>query len=174
MFNVLTRYLFEHRQLVVPQTGVFELKPKAAITDQAANTLSPPGWTVTFSEERANETVTDDSLYSWLMANKNISKEVALNDFEAFAADVRKKLDNNEAVDWTGLGRLVPENGTIIFIPEQEKISPFTNVTAKKITREHTNYTTCLKRATSHKCVNNCERAAQGRNKIMWLLLTVL
>lgn len=145
MFDILAQYLFEFKSLALPPIGRFELENKGAAADLVASTIAAPSWAIRFEPCNANaETGSNSALVSWLAANANISLDEAWGRLNNFVADLQSRLNNGEPVNWPQLGTLVKNNTQIQFEPAAAHISPFTNVTAKKIARENTSHQTLV------------------------------
>lgn len=178
MFNALSRYLFENKRLVIPTIGVFEWVRKGAEADVSTHTMQPPGWSLQFIQDEIKDTYAIDKMCKWLADNQHISIQKAIEQFELFTTGLKEKLDKGETVVWEGLGKLVTENGRLSFVSEQNEWSPFTQVTAQKVIRRNTNYSTIVgdKETTSEhmrKQLQNNMEAKGSKNKLMWILLTI-
>jgi hypothetical protein len=176
MFELLTRYLLEYKKLPVPQTGIFELEKKDADAHLSAETIVAPAWQVKFIADRDTVDAIPDNLYNWLAINKGVTKEEAKHLFEAFANSLKERLANGENVLWEGLGALQEVDGAVQFAPAAAYFSPFTNVAAKKITRENTSHATLVgdKETTTARMREQLllpdERKGKGTTA-MWVLL---
>lgn len=178
MFDALTRYLFEYKRLTIPQIGVFELQSAGANANRAEQTLLPPGWSVVFIAASDAVIEEPDAFYNWLAQNQHISREQAVADFESFVQAMNEKLDSGEKISWNGVGQLVKEEGKVVFIAEQEKLSPFTQVTARKVIRKNTNFATIVgdRETTSAEMREELfqrQNPTRNRNRALWILFTV-
>lgn len=145
MFDTLSKYLWEFKEITLPHIGSFECKAQPADTNPGANTIAAPRWDIIFSENNTAAPVGDaDAIATWLSGQKNISQIEAANNFNNFAEEIKSKLTNGETITWFGIGNLSEQAGRIIFTPAQESISPFTDITAHKIKRENTSYATLV------------------------------
>ncbi len=145
MFDILLQYLFEFKRLSLPPIGGFELENKVANANLADSTIAAPTWIVGFRPHSADVTTGENSkLVSWLAANRQISMDEAGKHLEQFVTDLQSRLNNGEAVHWPGLGILEQKDGQVAFQPTTAQISPFTDVAAKKITRENTSHQTLV------------------------------
>ncbi|MGC4234340.1 MAG: hypothetical protein QM594_15280 [Niabella sp.] len=176
MFDLLAKYLLEHKQLPVPHVGVFELEKKEAGTDLTAETIVAPAWQVKFTANKSFDDHSHADLYNWLCINKGVTKEEARRLFEAFSNNLEIRLANEEKVIWEGLGTLQEADGVVAFTPEEAHFSPFTNVAAKKIIRENTSHATLVgdKETTTAQMREHLllqdERKGK-RSTMMWVLL---
>ncbi len=145
MFDVLLQYLFEFKRLSLPPIGVFKLEHKMATTNVADSTIAAPTWIVDFNP---HDTVVgmdnNDRLVSWLAANRQISRDEAGEHLKQFVTDLQSRLNKGEVVDWPGLGILEQKDGQVIFQSTALQISPFTDVTAKKVIRENASHQTLV------------------------------
>lgn len=176
MFDLLTKYLFEYRQLPIPHVGVFELEKKEAGTDLTIETIVAPAWQVKFTANKSFDNYSHGDLYNWLCVNKAVTKEEARRLFEMFSDNLETRLANEEKITWEGLGTLQEVNGTVAFTPEEAHFSPFTNVVAKKIIRENTSHATLVgDRETTtaqmrEQLLLQDERKGKGTT-VLWVLL---
>ncbi|WP_114792013.1 hypothetical protein U0035_09150 [Niabella yanshanensis] len=145
MFDILLQYLFEFKRLSLPTIGGFELENKVANANLADSTIAAPTWIVGFRPYSPDVNMDEKSrLVSWLAGNRNISMDEAGRHLEQFITDLQSRLSNGETVNWPGLGILEQRDGQVVFQPTAAQISPFTDVTAKKISRENTSHQTLV------------------------------
>ena len=145
MFNILVQYLFEFKRLALPPVGRFKLEDKAANASLADSTIAAPTWTIGFKPYSADVKADENSgLVSWLAANGKISIDEAGRQLEHFVAELQSRLNSGESVNWPQLGILEQKNGQVQFQQSGAQISPFTDVTAKKIKRENTTHQTLV------------------------------
>lgn len=176
MFELLTRYLFEHKKLPVPHVGIFELEKREAGTNLSAETIVAPAWQVKFIADSDTVNVVPAGLYNWLAVNKGVTRDEAGRLFESFANSLKERLAHGETVLWEGLGTLQEMDGTVSFVPAAAHFSPFTNVAAKKIIRENTSHATLVgdKETTTAQMREQLllpdERKGKGAT-MMWILL---
>ncbi|MCH5600760.1 HU family DNA-binding protein [Niabella ginsengisoli] len=134
MFDILAKYLLEFKHLKLPKIGVFDVSAREANADQAAGTIAPPSWVLEFISNREEAGGSENELlYNWLATSQSISKDEAIAAFKNFSADIEARLAKGEKVEWPGLGVLEQIDDQNIFVPTTENLSPFTNVSAKKL-----------------------------------------
>jgi len=139
MFSILNQYLFQHKELVIPALGSFALIPRTASSDFSTRSIIAPGWDIVL---HTNEMQIPSNFYEWLCTQMNSSKEDAVLKFDDFASLIVEKLHTENDIQWEGLGRLKRKaDQKIEFIPENDSISPFTQVIAQKVFRENANHT---------------------------------
>ncbi|MCH5714911.1 hypothetical protein [Niabella hibiscisoli] len=145
MFDILAQYLFQFRRLVLPPIGRFELESKEANANPATSTIASPSWIVGFEPYDEDVELKDNIvLVNWLVDKEKISAEQARNSLVLFVTDLQNRLNNGDRIDWPSLGTLEKKNNQVQFKPILTEISPFTDVAAKKVTREHTSYQTVV------------------------------
>lgn len=175
MFDLLTRYLLEHKRLAIPHTGVFELTEKRADADYMTETIAPPAWEAVFTEDR-NISSPDELLISRISSDTGITAAEARQRFEEFTVELKQRLSRGEEIEWENIGRLHETDGKILFIPYTGNFSPFTGVAAKKIVREEfashetlvgDNITTTSE---MREKLNGRDVKRGGGNRIMWIL----
>ncbi|WP_346236636.1 hypothetical protein ABDK00_014600 [Niabella insulamsoli] len=179
MYDALAKYLFEKKQLGLPQIGVFTIKEKKASPDLTEGTITPPGWEVDFAQEsEAPDSATENKgLYEWLATHLGITAEAAEERFLNFAATSSGQLEQGGTVVWKSVGSLKKAEGQIQFVPESENLSPFTMVAAKKIIRQDTSHATIVgdrETTTSQMREQLALPPEKGkRNTVMWVLFAV-
>lgn len=179
MFDQLTQYLYTHKELAVPGVGVFTLMAKDAVADFTSRSIQPPGWQINFRQDKNPvEALQTETLYTWLAKAMHTSKEEAGKQFGNFCIDIEKKLYEGETVHWSGLGTLAEENNGTVFTPYQQVTSPFSDVVAKKVTRENASHQTLVgdketTTAAMREQLHPLEEEKPRRNIIMWVLLAV-
>ncbi len=179
MFDILAQYLFQFKRLALPLIGRFELESKEANANLAAFTIASPSWIVGFEPYSEHVEWKDNiALVNWLAAKEKTSAEQARNSLMLFSKDLQNRLNNGEAIDWPSLGILEKKNNQVQFKPTETQISPFTDVAAKKITREHASYQTVVgdKQTTTAQMREQLQLPDEKRRRggtMMWVLLGV-
>lgn len=177
MFDPLTTYLFEQKKLWLPHVGIFKLIEKNAESDFINESIASPGLQVAFeAEDSSSDPINNDGLFIWLAQNMNVSQSEASELFENFSKEIETKLNDGEVIDWQGLGQLKKTNADIFFTPSSSVLSPFSEVTAKKIIREHGNHATLVgdKETTTEQMrvqLQTTETEKKPRTTAMWILL---
>ncbi len=177
MFDLLTRYLLENRKLLIPTVGMFELVEKKADADYAAESIAPPVWEAVFTENREVDTPDSEALVHWISSIAVITADEARQQFSTFTSELKQRLSKGEKVEWKSIGTLQELGGRISFTAHEDRLSPFTPVTAKKILRdEPANHETLV----GHTLTTTSEMREKLRdrdlkrgrgNRVMWILL---
>ena len=123
MFQQLTTYLFQHRQVAIPQVGVFQLVQNPAALDYANRIIQPPTYTVQFLGKGDAGSLQEHSF------NEN---ERLLE----FGQKLKNKLQKGD-LNWSGIGSFEYNNGHIKFHPNVITVDAFGAVDATKILREN-------------------------------------
>ena len=124
MFQELTKYLFQNKQVAIPQVGVFQLVQKPAMLDYANKLIQPPSFTVQFSSTEVEHHIDDTYLNS--------------NGFslDEFGKRLKIAIEKGRLI-WNGVGSFQSKNGQIEFYPQQISVDALTAVDANKVLREN-------------------------------------
>ena len=137
MFEELYCFLIYHKELNVPGIGTFLLERKSARADFLNKCVHAPSYSVSFQNSGQSSL---KKIFSWLANALNISDRDAVIQFNEFAFDLKKKIDEGNMIRWKGIGILEKQNNEIKFLP-QENIAVEKPVAAEKIIREHAKLT---------------------------------
>lgn len=177
MFSLLTAYLYQHKKIVFPGIGSFNLEPVNA----AANfeNVHAPGWSVAFTENK-NAVAADnpDDFYQYLSARETISLGDSKQQFEEFSRNLLVKLNDNEVIEWDEIGSLEKPDHRIVFSPKNAQ-PLFNGVNAQKIVRENADHQLLIgEKETSKSAVQAQwpeEEESSGKyKKIMWIVLATV
>lgn len=174
MFDILTQYLFEHKRLQLPSIGVFKVDQKEASADYTAAVIAAPTWLVTFSPYDGDVEVNGNlALQQWLAGRLGIAGEEAGSRFSFFVTDLNERLNGGETISWPGLGSLEKAEGLVRLQPD--RMSPFTDVVANKVTRDNISHQTLVgdrETTTAQMREQLSRRGKRGSGSvIMWILL---
>lgn len=137
MYEQLYRYFILHKQLTVPGIGTFFLERKPAESDFLNKQFLPPSYSVSLQKAGS---LPAQKFFGWLAAALHISDRQAFEQFNDFAADVKKQLENGATVEWEGIGTLQTGlEGTLKFSPVH--IYTEEAVKAEKVIREKAEHT---------------------------------
>lgn len=135
MLLLLTKYLFQSRQVCIPGIGSFAVEARPAQLDTANKQILPPGYAVRYSEE---ETLSDDQLNELahlMKVNENTAKErVAV-----LGRELRRQIRGSR-FEWKGIGFLEEVNGKVAFSPEAS-LTTLEPVPAERVIREGVTHT---------------------------------
>ena len=112
MFDELYCFLIHDKQLYVPGIGIFLLERKAARTDFLNKCVHPPTYTVSFQSSSQSSS---KKIFSWLANALNISDRDAVIQFNEFAFDLKKKIDEGNIIKLKGVGTLEKQIDEIKF-----------------------------------------------------------
>lgn len=140
MFDILTPYIFKHKELYLPGIGTFALIPKNAVSDFAERAIQSPGWNVLFRQEAEAGNVNTNSFYQYVAQQLQSSPEESKKKFDDFCADTTLRLQDGNDISWDGLGTMSSDNGHITFKPLPSLLSPFSSVTANKVIRQNASH----------------------------------
>ncbi|MGZ8559117.1 MAG: hypothetical protein ACXWWC_12320 [Chitinophagaceae bacterium] len=124
-----------HKQLNIPGIGTFLLERKPANIDFENKVADPPAYTVALHH---GNTTPSKNIFSWLASTLNISEHDALNQFNDFALDIKRKVLAGDKLQWNGIGSLSKGMaGEIRFDAFLKDLKAGEPVPAKKVIREN-------------------------------------
>jgi hypothetical protein len=134
VLTTLTTYLLQHKQVVIPGIGSFELKHQPATLDFASRLILPPGEAVVYDQ---NDTVNDQQL-AFLSEAMNMGVAEVNQQLQTLGRQLKQGL-SQKAFEWGGIGRLEQGTSGIVFHSLlQNKLAP---VEAHKVMRENATHT---------------------------------
>lgn len=133
MFRILNSYLFQHKSISVPGMGTIYLETLPATIDTSTQNMLPPLNYFRFDKYYDSP---ERQFFSYLASQQHVAEYEALRVYNEFAYNIRDKINQDETVDWEGVGvlRRDPE-GNISF--ESSIKNPFfmQPVPARKVIR---------------------------------------
>jgi hypothetical protein len=115
MVHLLYKYLIIHKQVVLPQLGVFFIAYKPAQHDLVSNVFHPPISDVKFVPEAGE---TDERLLYFIASEKGIDKAEAASLLRQLADEIQKGLNAHRAVELPEMGLLrKSSSGALYFEP---------------------------------------------------------
>lgn len=136
MFQQLTSYLSQYKQVSIPQVGSFELVPKPAMLDVASKLIQPPGYFPKYSEA---DLVKEHQL-NYLATDLNADKESIKEQLENFGRELRMKTQEG-ILSWKGVGKLEAGGAALVFHPETVDINGLQALPAEKVLRKNVQHT---------------------------------
>lgn len=139
MYTELYQFLIQHNQLSVPGIGTFLIERKSAISDFYSRKIDPPTYVVAL---KAETNPPSKKFFTWLSHALSISDEEAINRFNDFVFDIKKKIGEGDIINWHGVGSLKKSFvGEIRFTPDFKAIFFDQPVAAEKMLREKAEHT---------------------------------
>lgn len=112
MEELITSYLLQRGEVVLPGIGILKIIPKSAAIDDNKLIL-PPAYEYTFSEDTPQSPI---NLINYIAYKKNISFDFAENELAAFCKKWKEKIYADKELCFNDLGCLKRDNiGKIFF-----------------------------------------------------------
>jgi hypothetical protein len=110
--ELLSQYLYQHKQLHLPGLGKFELNPSVNIYETKEEGWPPD--TITFSANK--HTPVDDDFINFLVQHSGKMKPLAMSDLESYLSSGTQLLNIGKPFPLKGIGSLVKlSNGDLAF-----------------------------------------------------------
>ena len=129
MLESLTIYLFQHKQVVIPHIGSFEVQYQPATLNFTEKQIEPPQYQIVHYQEC---NVLDRQL-QFLSICFNIDIDTAQRQLVALGEALRKKIES-QSFNWIGVGKLNQTTDGISFLPANKLLAP---VPAYKVIHEN-------------------------------------
>ncbi len=113
MHSLITSYLLQSKECILPGIGTLQIKTIPAAIDNAANQITPPSEEIVFNEQ-SNSNAT--GLIKYIADKRNININEAENLLVNFCKEEKEKINNGERLTIKTIGTLQKnENGKIYF-----------------------------------------------------------
>lgn len=135
ILGLLYKYLILRGKIYIPDFGCLQLVHIPAVNDFASKKLYPPKTTIHFKNNKEN---ISPNLVRYLAEQAKLSEEKATDLLNEFSIQLKKKINAEEKVDWTGLGTITSsENGSFNFQSKLPANIFFNEISYKHIIREN-------------------------------------
>jgi hypothetical protein len=115
MYAELYRWLILNKQLSLPGIGLFEIERKSATGDFVNRQMIAPSYAITMHKKAGQPSST---FFKWLGSALSLSERDAVIRFNDFLFELKKQINNNDSIEWNGVGRLNKGlAGEIKFLP---------------------------------------------------------
>lgn len=104
MFQILHKYLVLHRQLVVPQVGLFYVEKEPATYQDDISLLSAPRSLIHFTQK--HQSGTDKLFFEFLTRETGQEEPAAIHEYLEFANGLQAELKAKKTAVWEGVGTL--------------------------------------------------------------------
>lgn len=127
-------YFIQTGTLSLPGIGTFRLQRISPQTDTAARRLIPPSFTVRYDRR---EDAPKRELFDYLARRNGGDDMKAVRSVNQLSYSLRTRLLHGESCDLTGIGTLLPDNGTgFRFEPQTFQYEFNTDVSIRRVVRE--------------------------------------
>ncbi len=133
MYEVLNRYLFQHKSISIPGLGSLVAETIPAVSDFANKQLLPVQLKFRFDKY---SDAPDREFFSYLSQTKNIPDFEAIGWYNEFASALRNKIRSGEEAVWQGVGVFKKDfGGEVVFEPAPPPYEFYPAVKAERIIR---------------------------------------
>lgn len=120
LFQLVAELLAQHTCVIVPELGGFVSNEKSAVIDNQTGRFCPPSVEILFN----SHLVHNDGLLTQAVAEcKGISFDVAAKLVSDTVCDIKRDLTSKGRSEQPGFGTFFKSVNTIVFIPEENKVS---------------------------------------------------
>jgi len=139
MYQQLYQYLLQHHKLTIPGIGTLAVESTAAVYDFPNRSVNPHAYSISLLH--GNDTPSK-KVFAWLAQVFGISDRDAVMQFNDFAFELKKQLNDGRKVNWDQVGALsVGLAGEIRFESAARQLVIEAPVAANKVVREHAEHT---------------------------------
>lgn len=132
--DLLYHYFIQRKSLSLPGIGTFDMHRISAQTDFTNRKILPPSFTIGYN---SHEDAPGNDLFDYVARRNSIPEWEAIRMVNDFAASLRARLNNGEAVEWEGMGLLRQDLGREIqFEPARISYPFIPQVGAQRIIRQ--------------------------------------
>lgn len=170
MNELITSFLIQNNECLLPGIGKFSLKRACAINDVAAKKILPPEIEVVFSP---NGMAISERLPEYIAGKKSTTIEAAHKMIEEWTFDTKSQLSRGEGVSLPSLGTLAMSDGKISF----ENVQPhlFPTVTAERVIHENDPHKVLVgDKETDSSAVNELIHPAENDSHKWWKAALIL
>ena len=133
MYDVLNKYLVQHKSISIPGLGSLVAETIPAVTDFANRRILP--MQVKFRFDKYFD-APDREFFSYLAQQKNIADFEAIKWYNEFAYELRSRIRNEHKAEWEGVGVFKSEaGGDVVFESYPTPFECFPFVTAERVIR---------------------------------------
>jgi len=133
MYDVLNKYLFQHKSISIPGLGSLVAESIPAVSDFANKQLLPVQ--IKFRFDKYFD-VPDRNFFAYLAQKKDIPDFEAIRWYNEFAADLRNKIRVEEEAVWQGVGVFKKDfGGEVVFEAYPPPYELYAPVKAERIIR---------------------------------------
>jgi len=133
MYDVLNKYLFQHKSISIPGLGSLVAETIPAVADFANKQLLPVQLKFRFDKYFDSP---DREFFNYLSNKNNIPDFEAIKWYNEFAADLRYKIRTEEEAVWEGVGVFRKDfGGEVVFEPDAPRFDFYPPVKAERIIR---------------------------------------
>jgi len=133
MYEVLNRYLFQHKSISIPGLGSLVAETIPAVADFANKQLLPVQIKFRFDKYFDSP---DREFFTYLSVKKNIPDFEAIRWYNDFALNLRNKIRTDEEAIWEGVGVFRKDfGGEVVFEPIVPEYDFYPPVKAERIIR---------------------------------------
>jgi hypothetical protein len=130
VLNTLTTYLFQHKKVVIPYVGSFQLRYQPAVLHFSDRVIYSPYYQI----EHTNDEIVDDNQIEFICATTRLQQNEVQDQLLALGQALKNKLKQSP-FEWKGVGRLEQNDSFILFKPLDSNL--MISVPAHKVVHEN-------------------------------------
>jgi hypothetical protein len=131
MYEVLNKYLMQHKIISIPGLGSLVAETIPAVNDFVNKQLLPVQ--IKFRYDKYFD-APDREFFSYLSHKKNIADFEAIKWYSEFAYELRHKIRTEEKAEWDGVGIFKKDiGGDIVFEPYPQQYELYSTVRAERV-----------------------------------------
>jgi hypothetical protein len=133
MYDVLNKYLFQHKSISIPGLGSLVAETIPAVSDFANKQLLPVQIKFRFDKYFDSP---DRQFFMYLSGQQNVADFEAIKWYNEFAYELRNKIRTEDAAVWEGVGTFRKDTGgDISFEPFPTPFQLYPAVSAERVIR---------------------------------------
>lgn len=136
MFQQLTKYFTQYKQVSIPEVGSFELVYQSATLDVANKLLQPPSYFTNYSK---TDLVKEHQL-NFLAVHLQTDKPSVEKQLIQFGKELKNQIQSDSFL-WKGIGRLENRDTRILFHPDYAETEVLQPIVAERVLREDAMHT---------------------------------
>ena len=116
MLNLITSYLIQSGECVLPGIGSFTIVNSPSTLDVANKELLPPTSEYRFSDTSGQP---EEAIIQYIAYKRSINQKEGLEEMKQFCMQLKERLDSGEKIRFNSIGTLQKDSsGSIVFEPE--------------------------------------------------------
>jgi nucleoid DNA-binding protein len=139
MFNILYKYLIQHKSVALPGLGILELQTIPAISNFLSRAILPPSYKVILNDV---QDAPAKSVFQYIAAQTGLSEWEAIKQLNDFSFQIKYNLKEGKKVVWEKVGEFsMEDNGATVFTSSAIEYDFMPPVSAVRVIRNTTNHT---------------------------------
>ena len=139
MFQILYKYLIQHKSLALPGIGTLELQKIPAISNFSDHVILPPSYKIILDDSKDTPS---KILFQYVSAQTGLNEWEAIKQLNDFSFNIKNSLKQGENISWRKVGIFSMEDNGVTTL-ESPKIEYEFNepAPARRVIRSNVNHT---------------------------------